>query len=77
MDKFEEMTESEKRELYDATLRNGVLYCCDYHSVPFEKMNGICPDCGRATCDGKCVCGCKHSPVECKTCGASPCDCSC
>jgi hypothetical protein len=40
-------------------------------------MDGICPDCGRATCGGECVCRCHYSPVECDTCGAAPCDGSC
>lgn len=76
MKKFEEMTEDEKRAVYDETL-DDIGVCCCYQIDPFEEMNGICPDCGRATCYGECVCGCNYSPVACETCGARPCDGSC
>ena len=43
------------------------------NNLDFDDMDGICPDCGRATCGGECVCRCCYSPVECVTCGAAPC----
>lgn len=53
--------------------------CCDCWNYIREgnETNDICPDCGRATIDGSCICGCNYSSVICKTCGAAPCDGSC
>ena len=76
MKKFEEMTKEERLAVYNETLED-VGYCCDYDQLDFSDMDGICPDCGRATCAGECVCRCHYSPVECDTCGAAPCDGSC
>lgn len=42
-----------------------------------EIPNGVCPDCGTETEDGVAINSCCYSPVECETCGWSPCDGSC
>lgn len=49
--------------------------CCD--DWDRGTPNGVCPDCGRPTVDGKAATGCNYSPVVCDTCGAAPCDGSC
>ena len=77
MKKFEEMTIEERMAVYNNTINDIGCCCCDYDKLDFSDMDGICPDCGRATCGGKCVCRCHYSPVECDTCGAAPCDGSC
>ena len=53
--------------------------CCDcWNFIQSDyETDGICPECGRATCEGQCICGCNYSSVVCKTCGAAPCDGSC
>lgn len=42
-----------------------------------DGVKGVCPDCGEPTIDGTAITGCNYSQVDCKTCGASPCDGSC
>jgi len=42
-----------------------------------EEVNGVCPDCGEDTIDGRAAYGCYYSPVGCETCGSRPCDESC
>lgn len=42
-----------------------------------EDVDGECPDCGTPTVEGRAQFGCAWSPVDCKTCGWSPCDGSC
>jgi len=74
--KFEEMTVEERRKVYDETLED-IYGCCDPWKDSFGEMDGICPECGRATSGGSCVCGCNYSPVACDECGARPCDLSC
>lgn len=69
-------TKEQLEEAYKETLSD-ISHCCAPFDWGIEGVNGICPDCGRATSDGQCVCGCSYSPVECKTCGATPCDWSC
>lgn len=69
-------TKEQLQEAYKETLGD-ISGCCSPFDWGIETVNGICPDCGRATSDGQCVCGCSYSPVICKTCGATPCDCSC
>ena len=77
MKTFEEMTTEERLTVYNNTM-DDIAYCCDYDILgSFADMDGICPDCGRATCGGECVCRCRYSPVECDTCGAAHCDGSC
>ena len=49
--------------------------CCD--GWDYGEPDGICPDCGEPTVDGKAATGCFYSPVICETCGAAPCDGSC
>lgn len=73
MKTFEEMTTEERMVVYNETISE-IGYCCDYDLLDFSDMDGICPDCGRATCRGECVCRCRHSSVECDTCRAAPCD---
>lgn len=51
--------------------------CCCPENYCFEEVNGVCPDCGRLTVDGRCRTNCCYSSVKCETCGASPCDGSC
>lgn len=69
-----EQLEKARKETYD-----DIAYCCDNWNLVKDgyEVDGICPDCGRATSEGQCVYGCNYSPIECKTCGASPCDGSC
>ena len=76
MKTFKEMTTEERLAVYNRTM-DDISYCCDCDSVSFDEMDGICPDCGRATTNGKCVCGCCYSGCVCETCGACPCDMSC
>lgn len=66
-----EELEKARKETY-ADISN----CCDCWDYG-DEVDGICPECGRATHEGQCVYGCYYSSVECKTCGASPCDGSC
>lgn len=49
------------------------MSCCDgWDNGPAV---GECPDCGEpADEDGYAVEGCLHSPIQCNTCGAAPCD---
>ena len=54
---FAEMTDEERKAVYDETYKD-IDGCCYPWEEPFEVMDGICPDCGRATTNGKCVCGC-------------------
>lgn len=77
MKTFEEMTKEERFAVYNKTTNDIAHDCCDYVWFDFNDMDGVCPDCGRATHEGKCVCRCLSSPVECDTCGAAPCDGSC
>ena len=72
MKAFNEMTTEERLAVYNDTIGD-IACCCDYDVLDFDDMDGICPDCGRATCVGECVCRCCYSPVECDTCGAAPC----
>lgn len=74
--KFEDLSLEERKEIYEDTLHD-IDYCCDEYKLEFEDMNGICPKCGRATCDGEAICGCNYSPVVCDSCNARPCDGSC
>lgn len=73
-----EYTEEQLKKATEETLSD-IASCCDNWNFIRDgyEANGICPDCGRATLDGECICGCCYSPVECKTCGAAPCDGSC
>lgn len=82
-----EYTEEQLKKTTEETLGD-IAGCCDAWNFLRDcddwdfirngyKANGICPDCGRATFNGECICGCCYSPVECKTCGAAPCDGSC
>ena len=73
---FVEMSNEERKVVYDETYKD-IAGCCYPWEEPFEAMDGICPDCGRATTNGKCVCGCCYSGCACETCGACPCDMSC
>lgn len=73
---FEKLSLEERREIYNDTLKD-IAYCCGAYKEEFEDMNGVCPECGRATCDGEAICGCSYSPKECDVCGARPCDGSC
>ena len=41
------------------------------------EINGVCPDCGTETVNGKAAYGCNWSPCVCETCGSCPCDGSC
>ena len=77
MKTFEEMTKEERLAVYNETTNDITHLCCNYDWLDFNDMDGICPDCGRATCGGECVCRCLSSPVVCATCGAAPCDGSC
>lgn len=61
---FEKMTDEERKAVYDETYKDIDGYCYPWKE-PFEAMNGICPDCGRATTNGKCVCGCCYSRCVC------------
>lgn len=74
MEYTKEQLEQAREETYD-----DISNCCDSWDLIRDgyEVDGICPDCGRATCEGQCVYGCNYSPVECKTCGAAPCDGSC
>ena len=53
--------------------------CCS-PKLEFWEMkdgpDGECPDCEQPTYEGMAQ-GCTYSPVECETCGWSPCDQSC
>jgi hypothetical protein len=51
--------------------------CSDgwYHGE--DLIDGECPDCGKPTVDGEAAEGCNWSPVQCETCGDSPCNDSC
>ena len=73
-----EYTEEQLKKATEETL-DDIAGCCDnWNFIRDEyKANGICPDCGRATFNGECICGCCYSSVGCKTCGAAPCDGSC
>lgn len=71
------MTEKEKKDAYEYTIRDIIGCCCDNGDVSIEDVDGICPECGRATCGGYVICKCDYSPIECETCGAAPCDQSC
>lgn len=52
--------------------------CCDGWSIPQGPIKLECPDCGEPVDeDGDALEGCNYSPVQCKTCGAAPCDQSC
>jgi len=56
--------------------------CCEGWRNPDEDINDECPDCGGpvvidADGDIEAQEGCSWSPVECDTCGWSPCDGSC
>lgn len=70
-----------KEQLEQATEETycDIQCCCDSWNLIKDgyEVDGICPECGRATAEGQCVYGCNYSPVECKTCGAAPCDGSC
>lgn len=73
---FDTLNIEERRKIYNETL-DDIIGCCDYYSYSFEEMDGVCPECGRATCGRECVCGCCYSPTMCECCGAKPCDGSC
>lgn len=78
MKRFEDLTIEEKKEIYKETLSNNGYYdCCCGEKIPFEEMDGICPDCGCATANGYCIFSCGYSPCVCKTCESCPCDGSC
>lgn len=53
--------------------------CADPYDLTDDgsEIDGVCPDCGTETVDGDAAQGCNYSPVECTTCGWSPCDQSC
>lgn len=70
------MTDNKFKEAYDETLEDMSGCCCECDCT-LEDIDGICPDCGRATSGGDVICKCSYSPIECKTCGARPCDGSC
>ena len=73
-----EYTEEQLKKATEETLGDIAGCCICWNCISDgEKADGICPDCGRATFNGGCICGCCYSPVECKTCGAAPCDGSC
>ena len=57
----------------------GVMSCADgWDNRKWAKEVKECPDCGEDVDeDGDAVEGCNHSPVECATCGAAPCNDSC
>lgn len=42
MKTFEEMTIEEKMEVYNNTM-DDIAYCCEYDSLDFSDMDGICP----------------------------------
>ena len=44
---FAEMTNEERKAVYDETYKD-IAGCCYPWEEPFEAMDGICPDCGRA-----------------------------
>jgi len=48
--------------------------CCDGWSSSVDEVTGKCPDCGGPVVEGGSASGCNYSPVDCKTCGSSPCD---
>lgn len=79
MDRFKDLTIEERKKIYKETLSNNGYYdcCCCGEKIPFEEMDGICPDCGSATANGQCVFSCGYSPCVCETCGSCPCDGSC
>lgn len=51
--------------------------CADGWYSDDSEVDGVCPDCGMPTVDGVAQYGCNWSPVDCQTCGSSPCDDSC
>lgn len=52
--------------------------CTDGWKIDDDEIVGNCPDCGEPVdVDGNAAEGCNWSPVECDTCGWSPCDLSC
>jgi len=51
--------------------------CCEPSGYSKKEINGKCPDCGEDTVDGDAYEQCRYSPIECFTCGWSPCDESC
>lgn len=71
-------TKEQLEKVTEETL-DDISGCCDCWNYLREdyKANGICPDCGRATINNNCICGCNYSSVTCETCGATPCDGSC
>ena len=73
---WNELSKEEQMKIYTETLED-ISDCCDCWEYIFERVNGICPKCGRATVDGSCACGCHYSSTQCTCCGASPCDGSC
>lgn len=53
------------------------MACWSEYGYEADEVNGVCPDCGVETVDGKAAYGCPYSPVACETCGHQPCDGSC
>lgn len=72
MEELNGYTEEQLREAYEDTLED-IGGCCIPWEHPFEDVNGICPECGRATVYGEAAAGCCYSPVVCEECGARPC----
>ena len=71
------MNEEQKKKLYNE-YRHDIFHCGISWDYGWEEVEGKCPECGRPIGgDGECVYGCRYSPVECKCCGARPCDGSC
>lgn len=42
-----------------------------------NDADGVCPECGTLTTDGRALNNCSYSPVVCDVCGHQPCDDSC
>jgi len=63
-------------DIYTMLSNAKIMGCCS-SIYEGEEIDGECPDCGEPTNDGDAVYGCSYSPVECETCGSTPCDLSC
>ena len=69
-----QLSKDEIKELHEILDCNS---CCSPSNCNPEEIDGICPDCGEYTSEGKSWLICTYSPVTCDTCGNAPCDLSC
>ena len=57
--------------------REIIMSCCEPNGFEKSEIDGVCPDCEEPTVGGEAFVNCSYSPIECRTCGWSPCDQSC